>query len=130
MVCGYVTDRYLEVLCPACDSKQRIEADGDLNFTCKKCQHSESRHDLLDECNSSPEDVMIMGGIASCSDCGGYETICDFGDSYLCVNCLVLHDTVGQCEYCGSNSTDISDMSSLYGCSFCSGNVNALYDDD
>lgn len=130
LVCGYVTDRYLEVLCPACDSKQRIEADGDLNFTCDKCQHSESRHDLLDECTSSPEDVMLSGGIASCSDCGGYETVCEFSGSYLCVKCLVLHDTVEECEYCGSISTNVPDMSSLFGCDLCSGNEKLLYDND
>lgn len=130
LVCGYVTDRSIDVLCPACGSRQRIEADGNLNFTCDKCQHSESRHDLLDESTYSDEDVMILGGLASCSDCGGYETICDFGGSYLCVNCLALHDTIGQCEYCGANSTNISDVSSLYGCDFCSGNEKLLYDDD
>ncbi|EDV0263684.1 hsdR [Salmonella enterica subsp. salamae] len=130
LVCGYVTDRSIDVLCPGCGCRQRIEADGELNFTCEKCQHSESKHDLLDESTSSDEDVMYSGGIASCSDCGGYETICDFGGSYLCVNCFALHDTVGQCEYCGASSTKIPDMSSLFGCEFCSGNENIIYDDD
>lgn len=129
LVCGYVTERYLEVLCPACDAKQRIDSNGELIFTCVACQHSEPRYTLLDECTLSPQDALIMGGKVSCSNCEGYETVCDFGGSYLCVKCFALHDTVSQCEYCGTSSTNISELSGLIGCSFCDGNTKYLYDD-
>ncbi|AEX51581.1 MULTISPECIES: hypothetical protein [Enterobacterales] len=128
LVCG-IADVYVEVLCPECGIKQRIEPDGELDFTCEECQHSEPKIELLDESDCSPEDAMIMGGPASCSDCEGYETVCDFGGSYLCVSCLTLHEAVGSCEYCGANSTNIPEMSALVGCSFCSGNEKLLYDD-
>lgn len=129
LVCG-ITDAYVEVLCPECDTKQRMEPDGELDFTCVECQHSEPKMELLDESNSSPEDRMIMGRAASCSDCEGYETVCDFGGSYLCVTCLTLHESVGTCEYCGADSTNIPEMSGLVGCGFCSGNEKLLYEDN
>lgn len=128
LVCGFA-DSYVEVVCPNCEVKQRVEPDGELDFTCTECQYTLPKTELLDESNSSPEEVLINGGIASCSDCDGYETICDFGGGYLCVSCLTLHDTVGSCEYCGTTSTSIPDMSALLGCSFCSGNVKVLHDD-
>lgn len=130
LVCSYVTDRYLKVLCPGCNTRQRIEPDGELSLTCEKCQHTEPRFELLDEDTSFPEDIMMMGGPASCSDCEGYETVCDFDGRYLCVSCLPLHDGVGSCGYCSTVSTTIPEMSSLLGCSFCSGNEKLLYDDD
>ncbi|MDO6168630.1 hsdR [Enterobacter hormaechei] len=129
LVCGYVTELYLDVVCPNCAASQRIEQDGEINFICSHCLHTSSRYDLLDECTLSPQDQLIDGGPASCSDCSGYETVCEFGGGYLCTQCLVLHDSIGSCEYCGGNSTNIPDNSSLFGCEFCGGNHN-LWDDD
>ena len=130
LVCGYVTEIYLEVLCPECGKKQRIDNDGSIDFTCDKCNFTESRYDLLDEGNLSPEEQMTMGRPASCSDCGGYETVCNFGDRYLCVECFELKNSVDTCDYCGGTSTDVQENSALFGCCLCSGNTKLLFEDD
>lgn len=129
LVCGYVTDLYLEVTCPKCTTRQRVDRDGLPDFECQKCQYTIPRFELLDESNLSPEDRLIMGSAASCSDCEGHETVCNFGGSYLCVDCLELHESVDTCDYCGGVSTHIQDMSGLFGCSFCDGNTKLLYED-
>ncbi|EPY5345374.1 hsdR [Klebsiella quasipneumoniae] len=129
LVCGYVTEVYLDLVCPDCGGSQRIEQNGEINYACSHCNHTSSLFDLLDECTLSPQDQLIEGGPASCSDCGSYETVCEFGGAFLCTQCLVLHDSVGSCEYCGGNSTSIPDSSSLFGCAFCDGNHN-IWDDE
>lgn len=129
LVCGYATEVYLEVVCPECSAKQRVEQDGESEFSCSNCKHTCSLFELIDECTLSPEDSLIMGGAISCSDCGGYETVCDFGGQYLCTLCFSLHESYGTCEYCSGNSTSMQDNSSLFGCAFCSGNQN-IWDDD
>ncbi|HCM9111324.1 MULTISPECIES: hsdR [Enterobacteriaceae] len=129
LVCGYVTSLFLEVTCPNCNSKQRIEEDGDTDFTCAQCNHTLSRYDLLDESTLSPEDQMIMGGPINCSDCDGYETVCEFGGELLCTKCLALHESAGICEHCGGHSTYINENSGLFGCGLCSGN-QSFRDDD
>lgn len=129
LLCGYVTSLYLEVTCPNCEARQRIEEDGETDFTCIQCQHTLSRYDLLDESTLSPEDQLIMGGPISCSDCDGYETVCEFGGELLCTNCLALHDSSGTCEHCGGHSTFINENSGMFGCGLCSGN-HSLWDDD
>ncbi|EJG2388745.1 hsdR [Kluyvera ascorbata] len=130
LVCGYVTEVYLEVVCPDCGKKQRIANDAELDFVCKKCHIIRPMYDLLDESNLSHEDRMMMGALPSCSDCDGYETVCSFGGIYLCVSCLTLHETISSCDYCGTYSTSIPEMSGFVGCSFCSGNEKLLDDDD
>ncbi|WP_238085629.1 hsdR [Pseudescherichia vulneris] len=129
LVCGYVTNLYLEITCPACCSRQRLEQDSDPDFTCAHCNETISRYELLEESNLSLKDQLIMGPPASCSDCGGYESICEFGGENLCTHCFALHSSVGTCDYCGGSSTSISDNSGLFGCEFCDGNP-ALWDDD
>lgn len=129
LVCGYVTDLYLEVSCPDCSGKQRIERDDPSDFECVHCKHTVPRYELLDESTESPEDHMLRGGTASCSDCEGIETICEFGGSYLCVQCLEIHDSVSACEYCNTLSTHVQDMSGLFGCGFCEGNTKLMYND-
>lgn len=121
LVCGSVTSLYLEVACPECSTSQRIEEDGESDFTCHHCHHTLSRYDLLDESTLSPEDQLIMGGGVSCSDCGGYESVCDFGGKHLCTQCLALHDSVDVCNSCGAYSTSIQKNSALFGCGCCSG---------
>ncbi|QLW86562.1 hsdR (plasmid) [Citrobacter freundii] len=126
LVCGTRSDQYLEVTCPDCGIKQNLYATGETEFTCVQCNHSSSRYDLLDEWEGKPEDFSHSGLPASCSDCDGYETVCEYGGGYLCTTCLVLHDSLETCGYCGGHSTSVPEMSGLIGCNFCDGNVRLL----
>jgi hypothetical protein len=111
---------------PDCGIKQNLYATGETEFTCVQCNHSSSRYDLLDEWEGKPEDFSHSGLPASCSDCDGYETVCEYGGGYLCTTCLVLHDSLETCGYCGGHSTSVPEMSGLIGCNFCDGNVRLL----
>ncbi|MGK4353114.1 hsdR [Enterobacter sichuanensis] len=129
LVCGYVTDLYLEVICPQCSDRQRIEEDGETDFTCTECHHTLSRYDLLDESTLSPEEALIAGGPIDCADCDGHQTVCEFGGTLLCTKCLALHDSAGICEHCGAHSTFVYDNSGLFGCGLCAGNSSVWEDD-
>lgn len=120
-VCGRRADIYIYATCPECQSRQRIEDDGEADFICRSCNHEESRYDLLDEWDGRHDEYSESGLPASCSDCDGYETVCEYGGGYLCTGCLTFHDSIMTCEYCGGGSTSVGHMSSLVGCSFCDG---------
>ncbi|WP_370605297.1 hsdR [Citrobacter braakii] len=128
LVCGCRSDPYVEVTCPSCGVRQDLNATGETNFNCNNCNYSSSRYDLLDEWVGKPEDISYSGLPASCSDCDGYETVCEYGGGYLCTNCLVFHDSISTCGYCGGSSTSVSEMSGLVGCGFCEGNTKYLND--
>ncbi|MDD7872439.1 hsdR [Enterobacter cloacae complex sp. 2022EL-00981] len=122
LVCGTRSDQYLEVTCPHCGIKQNLYATGETEFTCLQCNHSSSRYDLLDEWEGKPEDFSYSGLPASCSDCDSYGTVCEYGGGYLCTTCLVFHDSLETCGYCGGHSTAVPEMSGLVGCNLCDGN--------
>ncbi|WP_261424031.1 hypothetical protein [Serratia proteamaculans] len=125
-VCSRRTDTYILATCPECQSRQRIEDDGESEFICRTCNHEVTRYELLDEWDGRPDEYSFSGFPASCSDCDGYETVCEYGGGYLCTGCLTFHDSVGTCEYCNGTSTSIGEMSSIIGCSFCAGNMRVI----
>ncbi|WP_182057842.1 hsdR [Pantoea sp. ME81] len=128
LVCGFKADPFIEVTCPVCQARQNLNGSGEKDFNCDNCNHSSSLHDLLNEWDGKLEDFSHSGLPASCCDCDGYETVCEYGGSYLCTDCLVLHESLSTCNYCGGRSTSVSEMSALVGCEFCEGNTKYLND--
>lgn len=128
LVCGVSAPPYMEVSCPECQIRQRLENNGDSEFSCVECDYSVSRYKLLDEWDGKPEDLCFSGLPANCSECDGYGVVCEYGGEYLCTVCLVRHESLECCEYCGSHSTSVPEMSGLMGCNFCDGNYKLLND--
>lgn len=121
LVCHY-HHHYITVNCPACEEKQKLEQDDTL-FTCR-CGHTEDRYVVLSQDDWTNDDFLCHANDtpAGCSDCEREDTVCHYGETYLCTMCFTLHDAVGCCESCSYNSTNISSTSSISGCSFCEGN--------
>ncbi|MBK0098856.1 hypothetical protein IBT49_22935 [Erwinia sp. S63] len=128
-VCNQV-EHYLSVPCPGCEQETRLD-EGDEPFSCIHCGHTADRYDLVDEDDSLPEDYHPGNTPAGCSQCDGYDTVCQYASGYLCTQCLHFTETLGCCDYCSYSSTTVSEYSSMCGCDFCDGHPETwdLYDD-
>jgi len=130
LVCSSIQDRVAEFPCPECSDKQSLAAWYDSDFECNTCQYSASRYDLFDTANYSPEEYIFSVNPAGCSECEVENSVCRLGDGYFCTYCFERFEAIGQCEYCGTYSTEISEFSSMNGCAFCSGHPAAWSDND
>lgn len=130
LVCGTSLDTFIEFSCPECNEPQSLIAWDETEFECTKCKHSASRYELFDTSNHSPDDYHCASTPAGCSECEGYDSVCEFEKGYFCTQCFSLFDSIGQCGYCGHHSTDIDDFSVMTGCSFCEGHPDTWPDDD
>lgn len=124
-VCLREVDKYIEANCPECTTAQRIYPD-DQDFTCQKCHHSLTKYSLLDEGTGRAKDSLYSPLPASCSDCGGYESICEYDGGYFCTQCFTLHESLEPCGYCNHYSNDVGEFSIINGCNFCDGNTKLL----
>lgn len=124
------TEHYLVITCPECELEDKLD-EGDAPFCCSHCEHTEPRYDMVDEDDSSPEDYQLGSLPAGCSDCEGYDTVCQYSSGYLCTQCLKYSETLGCCEYCHYASTSVTEFSGMCGCNFCPGHPETwdLYDD-
>ncbi|EOC5807514.1 hsdR [Cronobacter turicensis] len=114
-------DTYMEVHCPHCNSLERLEPMEGTSWDCSGCRKPFDKFKIINEWQGRPEDYSLAAVPANCSDCEGYETVCEFGGSYLCVSCLTMHSSLESCDYCGSKCTSVDELSIIYGCDFCSG---------
>lgn len=117
-VCHH-SDVYIDVVCPVCQTPVTFRPDG-ADFCCIDCGHQDKRYDAINPVPLTKHN-MNEGLPAGCSDCEGYDTVCEFGDSYLCTACLTLHDSVDMCDHCTYYSTSVPDLSAAIGCTFCEG---------
>jgi Zn ribbon nucleic-acid-binding protein len=120
LVC-HSASHFVEVVCPNCEAKSVIEDDNDDDFFCVQCSHKERRYDILEISDKSPQDMMLGPTPAGCSECEGLDTVCQFGEGYLCTTCLIYHDSLGMCDYCTYYSSSVPEVSSAFGCNFCEG---------
>jgi hypothetical protein len=119
LVCGACT-HFLEIACPKCGKPILIEEEG--SGECPECETSVGLEFLLEKLGPY-EDPKEDSQIARCSECENFEpSVIPFGEhEYLCLNCLALHDGVGQCGYCGELITGDTANTSIFGCFVCPG---------
>lgn len=125
-VCHY-SDAHIDVACTRCHATIILRPHGG-DFLCSGCGYQDKRYILINPVPLTRHN-MHEGLPAGCSDCEGYNTVCEFGDSYLCTACLALHDSVDMCHHCTYHSTSVPDLSAAFGCTFCEGHSEA-WDDD
>lgn len=117
----------VEISCPGCHALNMMHAD-DEDFSCSKCSFKLDRYSAI-----NPEPItkhnMHDSAPGGCVDCDGYDTVCKFGDQYLCTACLTLHDSLEMCDYCTYHSSSVPDISAAFGCSFCDGHRQTWEDD-
>lgn len=116
-------NKFLNVKCPNCNNNICVYEFG--NGICSKCGEEIDINYLLDQfgTHQAPKDFMVQPDHAFCSECEYIEksTVVPFGENYLCLACLSIHNSVNNCQWCNELVTgDLSD-SYLLGCFMCDG---------
>ncbi|SET62008.1 hypothetical protein [Thorsellia anophelis] len=123
MVCFH-NEVKLKINCPSCNDPNQFISPFE-GFQCELCNYTiTSQHglyNLIDQNTDSYKDYFEAITPASCDDCEGYETVCEYEEHYLCVCCLTLYDTVYQCEYCNGHMTSEASDTYIFGCQNCEG---------
>ncbi len=121
-VCSGVS-RHLLFFCPECDEPVSL-SEGEEDFICESCEATLERYELLDEESfSSSDEAMYSPFPAGCTGCMNPNTVCPFGDGYLCTQCLAWYEELSACECCGHSSDSVPEFSHIKGCEFCEGDT-------
>ncbi len=122
---------WLILECPNCGNEGRLEEGG--IFRCRHCL-AETNEDvivaILNEEGATSKDEVDARTPANCSDCSGYQTVIQYSERYLCVNCFSLSEDVEQCGWCSEFNNGDMDGSSWSGCSVCDGRAGWERDSD
>lgn len=111
--------------CPECSAKDQYVMAYD-GFACAKCDHETTNEgelfDLLDQCavRGTKHDIDSHTP-ASCEECQGHGTVCEYADGCLCTNCLTYFDMVGRCEWCNEPIAGGAEDTYVSGCEYCDG---------
>lgn len=120
----FFRDTRLQVTCPSCHNKNQHLSPSD-PFVCNECDHTiTSPHNIfkfLDQSKPSYNDIDESQTPANCDECQGYETVCEYGDGYLCANCLSFFDSLSNCQWCNASMTGSSEDTYVTGCEHCEG---------
>jgi hypothetical protein len=123
LVCGSKR-MSLHVPCPACSHTIIVEDLGE--GQCENCE-TEIDLDYLLEQYGPDIDPKGESETAYCSYCERTDkpTVVPHGDRYLCLSCVDLHDTVGNCGYYNERIAGIESSVETYltGCMFCDGAI-------
>lgn len=121
-------ERKVTLICPDCNEFQ-ILAEGDSDFECGKCGSNFNRYDLLDDDLFHSSDEQVYSVLpAGCTNCMAHESVCKFGDGYLCTQCLLYYSELQACNCCGHMSDSVPEFSHIKGCEFCDGNQRYIDD--
>ena len=130
-VCGHSVS-CITIECPSCDEHARFEEDG--FGKCKKCNmHLEPKHlaDTLEDKNAVYE--LAKEGVeprGNCWDCDCLQSVIRVSSGgWLATCCLVEHEVLETCDWCGTNNTGDMANSFLEGCNMCGGHADWTKDD-
>jgi hypothetical protein len=98
IVCHH-EDNYLNIECPECKKNIVVKDMGEGKCECGFTTDFNFLMEELAPYQDPKEDPVI----AYCAECGHPEpSVIPFGEfNHLCLYCLRLHDSVGQCNFCG-----------------------------
>lgn len=125
LVCNF-EEPILKIICPDCDSPVTFVSEG--RGDCPECGRSfepEDLVELLTENIPRNKEFLEAGLPAHCTFCDGLETVVEYCDNYLCLNCFQLFDDyeLDTCGYCGAVNAGKLEDSSLLGCVHCDGSL-------
>lgn len=104
-----------EICCPRCNAPHQIKP-GDIGFECGRCGLTSSRYDIL---RTPPETGPRYPDPSGCHECVSWNSVCEYGDKFLCTDCLSVHDKLETCERCNTTSSWVPNNSKKAGCDFC-----------
>ncbi|WP_316901006.1 hypothetical protein [Pseudodesulfovibrio indicus] len=114
-------DNYLIYNCHNCDTQNIFIGEGD-SKECTSCGGILSAESISDDKSNFDRDT-FEDDLSYCILCEHHEKhVIPFGDDFLCLNCLELHDTVEFCENCGEPNAGFDAEGSIFsGCVMCEG---------
>lgn len=122
LICQANRDEVL-VKCPTCDEDVPFEG-GEGSLHCK-CGEELSFDDIVEQLDTTPpttkHNYFEQLGPANCGYCGGFETVREYHNQHLCLECLELTPTVTLCEWCSKPSNVSQEDSYWAGCDDCEG---------
>lgn len=110
----------MDIQCPSCACV--LTAGRGEGLVCKACGWSADsalRFAIMAGAGERSERTPEVLTPAHCEACCGYETICSFGDGYLCVHCLTYTASLTCCGWCGGYHN--GDGRGWAGCMQCDG---------
>lgn len=112
------------IACPECGKNGQVNVDAD--FRCSKCSHfvhQEELFSLFDEAYYDHDQILCgeCDTPASCSECEGFETVCEHQGKYFCVNCFEVFENIYSCGWCSSKHSSMQRDSYFSGCNYCDG---------
>ena len=114
IVC-HAKESIAEICCPACKAPNQMKAS-DIKFECVSCGLKRSRYDAL---RSPPATGTNYPDPSGCHRCMSLDTVCEYGDKFLCTSCLAVYDKLKVCERCDVLSSWVPDNSKEEGCLLC-----------
>lgn len=97
---------------------------GDGSLSCE-CGEIISFDAIAEQLDTSPpitkHNYFEQAGPANCGYCGGFETVCEYHDQHLCLECLELTSEVMACEWCSKPTNVALEDSYWAGCEDCEG---------
>lgn len=116
MVCS-AKDNVAEICCPDCRESSQMKTDFFCrDFECKTCGLKMSRYDAL---RSIPETGSRYPSSYGCSNCHDWDSVCEYGEKFLCTTCMELYEERNACGRCKTFSSWVPDNSKEEGCAFC-----------
>ncbi|WP_426763622.1 hsdR [Hafnia paralvei] len=113
--------RQITLICPNCEKPQLL-SEGDGDFDCKHCDYTSGRYELLDgEAFHTLDEQIVAAFPAGCTNCMTPESVCKFGDGYLCTQCFLYYNELHVCGCCAHISDRVPELSHIRGCEFCDG---------
>lgn len=118
-VCSYDTD-YIRIVCPGCSSKGQV-MQGQPIFSCPKCDMKRAVFDLLDEWHDHHDEHLECSPYpVDCYFCGQSESVCQYGNGWLCSACFVFCDKLEECPHCSRVNNQPHELFGIKSCSYCS----------
>jgi hypothetical protein len=98
--------------------------------TCNQVLSKDNLRDCLDTGVTITKDNYFDHVPINCPNCGGYHTVVEHNDFYICTECFETGEDYEICGHCSEGQLGgVPKHSSLVGCDFCDGSA-AMYKDD
>jgi hypothetical protein len=114
--------------CPECETNINIHEAG--RGICDECGY-EVKMDYLIQKFGETEGEYEPITVGYCGECEDYSgSVINYGEQYLCLNCMALYDHGERCEWCNELNAGIDLSDSFWaGCGICEGKRGNMSDD-
>jgi hypothetical protein len=135
VVCRFFHGSEITVPCPNehCDKSISFTSYDGPPGVCQACQTALTKDDIRDALDTG--EIITKHNYVdyipiNCPHCGGYHTVVEHHDLYVCTGCYETDTNYGVCSYCSEGQLGgVPEHSYLVGCEFCEGSAGHHADD-